>query len=116
MPLVFVLRFSGTCMRRISRPLMQVHGAAGVHPLVKIVLETARMAAFHGAQLGLDPASAKRIGVSRGRGRPIGAVSAPDRLALPPLQLLERPRARWKDEPPRMTRAVNRARGHQVVD
>ena len=46
---------------RENRPLLQVHGAAGVHPVVKIMLETARSAAYHGAQLGLDPASARRI-------------------------------------------------------
>jgi len=91
---------------REKRPLMQVHGAAGVHPLVKIVLEAERAAAYHGAQLGLDPASAKRIGVSRGRGRPVGANSAPDRR-LPAVKL---------KEPPMLTLAVNRARGVAAED
>ena len=68
---------------REKRPLIQVHGAAGVHPLVKIMLETSRSAAYHGAQLGMAPASAQRIYPQRRPGRPIGAVSAPDRVALP---------------------------------
>ena len=61
-----------------SRPLIQVHGAAGVHPLAKLVMETARAAAWHGAQLGMDPASAKRINPHRRPGRPVGSNSAPD--------------------------------------
>ena len=68
---------------RENRPLIQVHGAAGVHPLVKIMLETSRSAAYHGAQLGMDPASSKRIHPRRRPGRPMGANSAPDRRALP---------------------------------
>jgi hypothetical protein len=100
---------------RAKRPLVQVHGAAGVHPLVKIMLEAERAAAYHGAQLGLDPASAKRIGVVRGRGRPLGAVSAPDRVALPPvLTLAHRPGGWVAREPSRLK--VNRARGHQLED
>jgi hypothetical protein len=106
---------------RENRPLVRVHGAAGVHPLVKIMTETARSAAFHAAQLALTPASAKRINRQRGPGRPLGANSAPDRRALPP--------ALWRDgEPPRLmvagpgplakadAAAVNRARGHTVED
>jgi hypothetical protein len=92
------------------------NGASGVHPVLKAVFESERMAADLGARLGLHPASAKRIWPHRGRGRPVGAVSAPDRLALPPLQLVDRPGVRWKDEPPQVTHAVNRARGHQVDD
>src|SRR6185437_2252031 len=46
---------------REGRPLIQVHGAAGVHPLMKLMMETARSASYHGAQLGLSPASAKRV-------------------------------------------------------
>ena len=95
---------------RADRPLIQVHGAAGVHPLMRIMLDTSRAASYHGAQLGLDPASAKRLGVSRGRGRPVGATSAPDR-SLPPPELLQRPGARWAKVPDRLT-LVNRARGH----
>ena len=107
---------------REKRPLIHVHGAAGVHPLVKVMLETSRSAAQHAAQLGLTPASARRVYPQRRPGRPIGAVSAPDRVALPPAQ--------WRDvEPPRLAlaakpgplmkgdaAAVNRARGHAVED
>ncbi len=39
------------------------------------VRRTARSAGYHGARLGMDPASAKRIWPQRGRGRPIGANS-----------------------------------------
>jgi hypothetical protein len=104
---------------RENRPLLQVHGAAGMHPLVKIMLETSRSAAYHGAQLGLDPASAKRINPHRRPGRPVGANSAPDRRALPgPLYAVRRadgvPGVEMAEEPPRVARAVNRARGHQV--
>lgn len=108
---------------REKRPLIQVHGASGIHPLMKLMMETARSAAWHGAQLGMDPASAKRIYPHRRPGRPLGAVSAPDRVALPAPQ--------WRDgEPPRLTLTprpgpvmltgavaaakVNRARGHGV--
>jgi hypothetical protein len=102
---------------REKRPLVQVHGAAGVHPLVKMMLDTSRSVAFRAAQLGLTPASAKRISPHRHPGRPLGANSAPDRVSLPgPV---------WRDgEPPRLAlagpgplmkgdaAAVNRARGH----
>jgi hypothetical protein len=107
--------------QRDQRPLIQVHGAAGVHPLAKLVMETARAASWHGAQLGLDPASAKRIYPHRRPGRPVGAVSAPDRVALPGPQ--------WRDGVPRELRlagprmraaadtaAVTRARGLRVED
>jgi phage terminase small subunit len=87
------------------------NGASGVHPVLKAVFESERMAADLGARLGLDPASAKRIWPHRGRGRPLGAVSAPDRKALPPLQFA-RPRMRTTAPPPRaIAAAVNRARG-----
>ena len=36
-----------------ARPLIQVHGAAGVHPLVKVMLETSRSAVPRGAA-GVD--------------------------------------------------------------
>lgn len=101
---------------RDNRPLIQVHGAARVHPLMKLMLDTSRAAAWHGAQLGMDPASAKRIYPHRRPGRPVGAASAPDRVALPPIQLVERPCVRTLSEPLRVARAVNRARGHQVDD
>jgi hypothetical protein len=85
------------------------------------MLETSWSAAHHAAQLGLTPASAKRINPQRRPGRPIGANSSPDRVALPPAQ--------WRDgEPPTLAlagpgpllkadvAAVNRARGHTLED
>jgi hypothetical protein len=104
---------------RESRPLVQVHGAAGVHPLVKVMLETSRSAAYHGAQLGMDPASAKRINPHRRPGRPVGANSAPDRRELPgPLYAVRTadglPPIDMASEPPRFK--VNRARGHHLDD
>jgi hypothetical protein len=42
---------------------------------------------FTARQPGLDPASAKRINPHRRPGRPLGAVSSPDRAALPPRQM-----------------------------
>jgi hypothetical protein len=105
---------------RENRPLIQVHGASGVHPLMKLMMETAPSAAFHGAQLGMDPASAKRVYPHRRAGRPLGANSAPDRVALPGPQ--------WRDGEPAVlslarpgmvmrtagvdAAAVNRSRGH----
>ncbi|HEX3329169.1 MAG TPA: hypothetical protein VHS27_04545 [Gaiellales bacterium] len=100
---------------REKRPLIQVHGAAGVHPLVKVILETSRSAAHHGAQLGLTPASAKRINPSRRPGRPVGANSSPDQVALPPAQWRDGESPRLALAGPRMkaeAAAVNRARGH----
>ena len=89
---------------RENRPLIQVHGAAGVHPLMKLMLDTSRAAAWHGAQLGMDPASARRVNPHRRPGRPVGANSAADRL----------PQIQWRDGlPPKLALAkVNRARGH----
>ena len=98
---------------RENRPLIQVHGAASVHPLMKLMMETARSAAYHGAQLGMDPASAKRINPHRRPGRPIGANSAPDRRdSLPGVLMRDGTYA----EPGRLRLAsvVNRARGHAV--
>lgn len=103
---------------RENRPLIQVHGAAGVHPLAKLVMETARSAAWHGAQLGMDPASAKRINPHRRTGRPIGANSAPDRRDLPGALMrdggyVEPARLRLASSVgERDTAAVNRARDH----
>jgi hypothetical protein len=96
------------------------NGASGIHPLLKAMLDWERASADRAAELGLTPASAKRIGLQRGRGRPLGANSAPDRVALPAPQ--------WRDgEPAVLTLArpglvmrngdadaVNRARGHAV--
>jgi hypothetical protein len=63
--------------------------------------------------LGLTPLSAKRVYPQRRPGRPVGAVSAPDRVALPNVQ--------WRDGMPPKLRvaspaALNRARGHPVDD
>jgi len=108
---------------RADRPFVQVHGAAGVHPLVKIMLETSRSTAFHGAQLGMDPASAKRINPHRRPGRPVGANSSPDRRALPGVLMrdgsyAEPTRLRLAEGPgakvAQVAAAVNRARGHPV--
>jgi hypothetical protein len=77
---------------REDRPLIQVHGAAGVHPLMRLMIDTSRAASYHGAQLGLDPASARRVHPHRRPGRPLGANSAPDRAA--------RPRPQWRDGEP----------------
>jgi hypothetical protein len=116
---------------RENRPLIQVHGAAGVHPLMKLMLETGRSASWHGAQLGLDPASAKRINPHRRPGRPLGANSAPDRVALPPpmwrdgepgVLTLARPgpvmarRAAATGEGAGDAAAINRARGRPSED
>jgi hypothetical protein len=72
-----------------DRPMRDVfaNGMGGVHPYFK-AMETARtLASRLRAELGLSPASAKRINGSRTAGRPIGAVSAADRAALPPIEL-----------------------------
>jgi len=106
---------------RDKRPLVSVFADGrpkDVHPLLRVVMETARSAAYHGGQLGLSPASAKRVGGQRGRGRPVGAVSAPDRVALPPIQLASRrPGAvirKELPEPLEITTRVNPARGHDA--
>jgi hypothetical protein len=104
---------------RLERPLVfvQPNKAQGQHPLVTAMMAADRQAAVFSRELGLTPLSAARLGPRRARGRPIGAVSAPDRRALPPLERLPAaPRA----EPPRLAlasrAAVNRARGHHVPD
>lgn len=57
------------------------------HPLIRTMDRLDRAAAQFGAALGLDPASAARMG--RGRGRPAGAASAADRAAPPTVLLRE---------------------------
>jgi hypothetical protein len=91
-----------------GRPIIfrQPNGATGVHPLVSAIWSSGRSVMFHAGQLGLTPMSAARLGrlgERRGPGRPVGANSAPDRRALPPLQLVDRPSVLM----------VNRARGIQ---
>src|SRR3954447_3985612 len=87
----------------LGRPLLVKHGAVGIHPLVKLLASTAAAAADHGARLGLDPMSSKRLYGPGHGGRPVGANSAPDRVApwepprisvvrddMPPLLVKER--------------------------
>jgi hypothetical protein len=64
------------------------NGMGGVHPFFK-AMETARTQASRlRSELGLSPASAKRINGAAARGRPVGSVSAPDRKAqAPPMKL-----------------------------
>lgn len=57
------------------------------HPLVRTMERLDRAAAQFGAALGLDPASAKRVG--RGAGRPEGANSAADRTLPSPLRAVK---------------------------
>ena len=64
--------YARRAMHLHQRPLLALPLDSSPH-LVKIMLETARSAAYHGAQLGLDPASAKRIYPHRRPGRPVGA-------------------------------------------
>ena len=56
------------------------------HPLIRTMDRLDRAAAAFGAALGLDPASEKRLGRVGQPGRPVGAVSAPDRVAPAPLR------------------------------
>ena len=56
------------------------------HPLVKMIADADAAAARYSKSIGLDPAAKKRPAAP---GRPIGAVSAPDRRS---------------NEPPRVTR------------
>ena len=53
-------------------------------------MQAEQVAAAFGAMLGLDPVSARRVDPRR-RGRPHGAVSTPDRVAPPPLELVKPP-------------------------
>jgi hypothetical protein len=80
----------------LGRPLLVKHGAVGIHPLVKLLASTA--AADHGARLGLDPMSSKRLYGPGHGGRPVGANSAPDRIA----PWVPRPLLR-DSEPPRVS-------------
>lgn len=95
---------------REGRPIVarNPNGASGINPLLKAILVWESASADRAAELGLTPASAKRIGSQRGRGRPVGAASAPDRVALPPPIRNDRPGVlRLAD-----AAKVNRARGH----
>ena len=68
-----------------GRPLTceQTNGVVGKHPLWSVLLEARREAARSRGEL------ATVIGAKRGRGRPAGAVSAPDRVATPKLSRLK---------------------------
>ncbi|MGN6869048.1 MAG: P27 family phage terminase small subunit [Solirubrobacteraceae bacterium] len=70
----------------VERPFVfvQPNRAQGQHPLVVAMMAADRQAAAFAAGLGLTPLSAARLGPRRGRGRRVGAVSAPDRTAPPP--------------------------------
>jgi hypothetical protein len=64
-----------------GRPLMQesTNGLLGRHPLWRVMLEAEAHAMRFRAELGLSPRSAKSV-IRRGPGRPVGVVSAPDRV------------------------------------
>ena len=111
---------------RLGRPLVfvQPNKAQGQHPLIVGFLAASKGAAAGAAELGLTPMSdarLRRLGVWRGPGRPVGANSAPDRVALPgPLYAVRGltpdglPPVEMAREPARVK--VNRARGHRVED
>ena len=68
---------------REGRPIVHRHanGLEGVSPFVAVMDRLDASAARYGAALGLDPASAVKVG--RGVGRPAGANSAADRKPPP---------------------------------
>ena len=67
---------------KAGRPLIQEspNGLAGRHPLWRVMLEAEAHAARFRAELGQTPKSAKAL-AHRRPGRPVGANSAPDRIA-----------------------------------
>jgi phage terminase small subunit len=62
---------------------------AGIHPALKAMEQLEAQASRFAGELGLTPASAKRISGVRGAGRPQGAASAADRKAAPALKLAQ---------------------------
>ena len=93
----------------LDRPVRDTfaNGMAGVHPALKAWEQLEAQAARFADVLGLTPASAKRISGVRGAGRPMGAASAADRKAEPPmLRLAQLPGSEM----------INRARRHAVED
>jgi Phage terminase, small subunit len=110
---------------KAGRPVVarNPNGASGVHPLLRAMLDWERASADRAAEVGLTPAAAKRIWPQRGRGRPVGANSAPDRRDPLPAPV-------WNDRPGMVllkggarkrgaagdAAAVNRARGHEPED
>ena len=100
-----------------GRPMRDTfaNGMAGVHPLLKAFEQAAAQAARFGAELGLSPASAKRVNPTRRPGRPVGATSAPDRRPGEPpvLRLAEGPGPLLNTA---AANRVNRARGNGGED
>jgi hypothetical protein len=92
-----------------GRPLRDsfANGMAGVSPYLKAFEQAEAQAARFAEVLGLTPASAKRISGVRGAGRPMGAASAADRKAEPPMLRLAQLRG---------SEMINRARGHAAED
>jgi hypothetical protein len=92
-----------------GRPIRDkfANGMAGVSPYLKAWEQLAAQAMRFAGELGLTPASAKRISGVRGAGRPMGAASAAHRKALPPPILRRAALAALPD-----LERVNRARGH----
>jgi hypothetical protein len=72
---------------RLDRPMMHrfANGVEGIHSLISTMAGMDKAAAAFGASLGLDPMSRKRLLGPGQAGRPIGAVSADDRKAEPPV-------------------------------
>ena len=67
----------------LGQPVLMTfsNGMTGAHPLLKVMQSSAKLAAemHKAAGLGIDAAAYRRP-----QGRPVGAVSAPDRLLAPP--------------------------------
>lgn len=75
----------------LGRPVRDsfANGMAGIHPALKALEQLDAQASRFAGELGLTPASAKRISGVRGAGRPQGAASAADRKAAPALKLAQ---------------------------
>lgn len=74
-----------------GRPMRDsfANGMAGISPFLKAMEQLEAQASRFAGELGLTPASAKRISGVRGAGRPVGAASAADRKAAPALKLAQ---------------------------
>jgi hypothetical protein len=77
------------------------NGTVGQSVFVTIMESNDRAASRFGAALGLDPSAARKLGRIGQPGRPLGAVSAPDRVAGPPIVRL---RAIPQNEPAKWSR------------
>ena len=68
---------------RLGQPVLMTfsNGMTGAHPLLKVMQSSAKLAAdmHRAAGLGINAAAYRRR-----PGRPVGAVSAPDRASAPP--------------------------------